>query len=337
MARYSDIGIDLGTATVIIEDSNGVLLNEPAVVAVDREARTVLAVGNEARRMVGRTPGNIVTIRPLRDGTITDFDLVGIMLRNFVQKVCGKHLFGGPRVILAMPAGVNEMESHGISTGLFESGVRSTQTVEKPVAAAIGAGVPIDAANGQMVVDIGAGLTHMVITSMGTVINRHPFNTAGDQMDEAIIRYIRRKHNTLIGEITAEDIKKNLGSAMPRDEELFMEVTGRNLITGLPKVLRISSDEVEEAIDETVMTLIEAIHGMLETTPAELAADIFENGIYLTGGGAKLYGLTERISRSLKVDCRLGENPSECVARGCAVIAENRRAYGKYINSRRKR
>lgn len=337
MAQLSDIGIDLGTASVIISArERGVLLNEPAVISVDRETRKVIAVGTHAREMVGRTPGNIVAMRPLREGMIADFDLVNIMLRHFVRQVCGKRLFGGARVIISMPAGVNEMEGHGIATGLFESGVRSTQMVEKPVAAALGAGMPIDAAYGQMVVDIGAGMTDMAVTSMGRIINRNYTQCAGDQLDDAIIRYIRRKYNVLIGEITAEDIKKNLGSAMPRDEELYMEVTGRDLITGLPKVLRVDSDEVEEAIDETVMTLIENIHSVLEHTPAELAADIFENGIVLTGGGAKLYGLAERVSKSLKVDCRLAENPQECVASGCARVANDRRNLGKYIISRRK-
>ncbi len=338
MATVLDIGVDLGTASVVIYGKGkGVVLNEPAVIAFDRETRNVLAVGEEARRMMGRTPGNIVAMRPLGDGMIADFELASAMLRYFVTKVVGKRILGGPRVLISMPAGVNEVERHSIMTSLFEAGARRTQLMERPIAAAIGAGLPIGEAYGQMVCDIGGGVTDIAVMAQGRIIVRDSVKIGGDLFDDAIIRYIRRKHNLLIGELTAEDLKINVGSAVPRSEQFYMEVTGRNLISGLPKVMRITSDEITEALDEPIQSLLEAIHAVLEHTPAELVADIFESGIVLSGGGAQLAGLCEAVALALKVDCHLAEDAQECVARGCGLTLENLSEYGQFLGDRKKR
>ncbi|MBE5770822.1 MAG: rod shape-determining protein [Clostridia bacterium] len=338
MATVLDIGVDLGTASVVIYGKGkGVVLNEPAVIAYDRDTRNVLAVGEEARRMMGRTPSNIVAMRPLGDGMIADFELASAMLRYFVTKVVGKRILGGPRVLISMPAGVNEVERHSIMTSLFEAGARRTQLMERPIAAAIGAGLPIGEAYGQMICDIGGGVTDIAVMAQGRIIVRDSVKIGGDLFDDAIIRYIRRKHNLLIGELTAEDLKINVGSAVPRNEQFYMEVTGRNLISGLPKVMRITSDEITEALDEPIQSLLEAIHAVLEHTPAELVADIFESGIVLSGGGAQLAGLCEAVSLALKVDCHLAEDPQECVARGCGLTLENLSEYGQFLGDRKKR
>lgn len=338
MATVLDIGIDLGTASVVIYGKGkGVVLNEPAVIAIDRETRNVLAVGEEARRMVGRTPGNIVAMRPLGDGMIADFEMASAMLRYFVAKAVGKRILGGPRVIMSVPAGVNEVERHSLTASLFEAGARRTRLMERPVAAALGAGLPIGEAYGEMICDIGGGVTDIAVLSLGRVIVRDTVKIGGDQFDDAIIRYIRRKHNLLLGEITAEDLKINIGSAIPRAEQFYMEVTGRNLLTGLPKIMRITSDEITEAIDEPLQALLEAIHAVLEHTPAELVADIFESGIMLSGGGAQLSGLTEAVALSLKVDCHLADDPQVCVARGCGLTLENWSEYGQFLGERRRR
>ena len=338
MATVLDIGIDLGTASVVIYGKGkGVVLNEPAVIAIDRETRNVLAVGEEARRMVGRTPGNIVAMRPLGDGMIADFEMASAMLRYFVAKAVGKRILGGPRVIMSVPAGVNEVERHSLTASLFEAGARRNRLMERPVAAALGAGLPIGEAYGEMICDIGGGVTDIAVLSLGRVIVRDTVKIGGDQFDDAIIRYIRRKHNLLLGEITAEDLKINIGSAIPRAEQFYMEVTGRNLLTGLPKIMRITSDEITEAIDEPLQALLEAIHAVLEHTPAELVADIFESGITLSGGGAQLSGLTEAVALSLKVDCHLADDPQVCVARGCGLTLENWSEYGQFLGERRRR
>lgn len=338
MATVLDIGIDLGTASVVIYGKGkGIVLDEPAVIAFDRDTRNVLAVGEEARRMMGRTPSNVVAMRPLGDGMIADFELTSAMLRYFVTKVIGKRLLGGPRVIISVPAGVNEVERHSIMASLFEAGARRTQLMERPIAAAIGAGLPIGEAYGEMICDIGGGVTDIAVMSLGRVIVRDTVKTGGDLFDDAIIRYIRRKHNLLIGELTAEDLKINIGSAIPRNEQFYMEVTGRNLISGLPKVMRITSDEITEALDEPLQSLLESIHAVLEHTPAELVADIFESGIMLSGGGALLSGLCEAVSLALKVDCRLADDAQECVARGCGLTLENWSEYGQFLGDRRKR
>ena len=331
----------VGTASVVIYGKGkDVVLNEPAVIAFDRDTRNVLAVGEEARRMMGRTPSNISAIRPLQNGMISDLEMACTMLRYFVGKVVGKRLIGGPRILISVPSGVNEMEKHRITTSLFETGARRTQLIDRPIAAAIGAGLPIGEAYGEMIVDIGGGMTDIAVISQGQIIATNKESAdkiGGDAFDDAIIRYIRRKHNLLIGEPTAEDLKISIGSALPRNEQFYMEITGRNLISGLPKVMRITSDEITEALDDPLHDLLEAIQAVLEKTPAELLADIFETGITLSGGGALLSGLSEAVALSLKVDCHVAEYPQECVARGCGLTLENWSEYGRYLNDRKKR
>lgn len=341
MASVLDIGVDLGTASVVIYGKGkDVVLNEPAVIAFDRDSRNVLAVGEDARRMIGRTPSNIVAMRPLQNGMVADLELASAMLRYFVSRVVGKRLIGGPRILISVPSGVNDTERHRLMTSLFETGARRTQIMERPIAAAIGARLPIGEAYGQMICDIGGGTTDIAVISQGRVItsNRESANQiGGDQFDDAIIRYIRRKHNLLIGELTAEDLKINIGSALPRNEQFYMEITGRNLLTGLPKVMRITSDEITEALDDPLHSLLETIQAVLEQSPAELLADIFETGITLSGGGAMLTGLCEAVAMALKVDCHLADAPQECVARGCGMTLENWGEYGQFLSDRRKR
>ncbi|MDD5898779.1 MAG: rod shape-determining protein MreB, partial [Clostridia bacterium] len=251
MASISDIGIDLGTSQILIYmKGKGIILREPTVVAIDRDTRNVLAYGDEARRMIGRTPGSILAIRPLRDGVISDYDLVSYMLKSFVTKAIGKHLFARPHAILALPTSVNEMEKRSLISTMFNAGMHRTQLLNRSLAAALGAGLPMDEAYGAMIVDISAGVTDIAVLSFGKVVVSDCAKVGGDRFDDAIIRHLRRKHNLLIGERTAEELKINIGSAIPRVEQLFMEVTGRNLITGLPKTMRITSDDITEAIDE---------------------------------------------------------------------------------------
>ena len=337
MASAADIGIDLGTSNVVIyARSKGIVLNEPAVVALERDTRSIRAIGTEAHRMIGRTPSGITAMRPLREGMVSDFELTSSMLHYFVTRVIGKHMFSRPRAVLSLPSGVNEMERRSISAIMFEAGARRTQLLDRPVAAAIGAGINITDAYGSMIVDIGAGMTDIAVLSLGRVIVSDAAKLGGDHFDDAIIRYLRRKHNFLIGERTAEELKINVASAMPPvGSKTGMDVTGRNLISGLPKLMHITSDEVYEAIDDPLTALIEAIHAVLEHTPAELAADVFDNGIVLSGGGARLSGLADAISTALKVDCRVADNPQECVATGCGLTLENLSEFGRYLNDGR--
>lgn len=338
MASAADIGIDLGTSNVLIyARGKGIVLNEPAVVALERDTRSIRAIGTEAHRMIGRTPSSIAALRPLREGMVSDFELTSSMLHYFVTQVIGKRMFARPRAVLSLPSGVNEMVKRSISAIMFEAGARRTQLLDRPVAAAIGAGINITDAYGSMIVDIGAGMTDIAVLSLGRVIVSDAAKLGGDHFDDAIIRYLRRKHNLLIGERTAEELKINIGSAMPRAEQMYLDVTGRNLISGLPKLMRITSDEIYEAIDDPLTALIEAIHAVLEHTPAELAADVFDNGIVLSGGGARLSGLADAISTALKVDCRVADNPQECVATGCGLTLENLAEFGRYLNDGRRR
>ena len=338
MAAINDIGIDLGTSSILIyEKGKGIILREPTVVAIERDSRGVLAFGEEASRMIGRTPSNILAIRPLRDGVITDYELVSFMLKGFVLKAVGKHLFSRPRAILALPDAVNEMEKRSLISTMFDAGMRRTQLINRSLAAALGAGLPIDEAYGTMIVDISAGVSDIAVLSLGKVVVSDCAKIGGDRFDDAIIRHLRRKHNLLIGERTAEELKITIGSAVPRTEQRYMEVTGRNLITGLPKTMRITNDDITEAIDEPLQQLIESIHGVLEHTPAELAADIFEYGIMLTGGGAKLFGLCESIADSLKVPCSCAEDPQVNVVMGCGLALENMRDLGRFLDDGRKR
>ena len=327
-----DLGIDMGTSHVVLYGKGkGVVLNEPGVVAVDRNTGKVLALGTDAEKMLGRAPGSILVSMPLIDGVISDFDLVSAMLRQFVSIAVGKHLFGGPRIILSVPSGVNDVEKHGLQTALFEAGARRTQVMDRSLAAAIGAGMDISQNLGQMVVDIGAGMTDIAVITMGQAAIAEAVRIGGHDFDEAIVHYILRKHSVLTGDVTAQELKKGIGSAMPRRDSLYMDVAGRDRLTGLPRLQRITSEEVNEAIDEPLQTLIGKIHSVLERTPAELAADIFDSGIVLTGGGACLLGLAEALSIALKIECRVAEDAQTCVARGCGRVLENPGTLGQYL------
>lgn len=338
MAQYNDIGIDLGTSNVFIYmRGKGIILKEPSVVAIDRDSRKVLAIGDDAQRMLGRTPSNILAVQPLRQGAISDFELTGIMLRYFMQKVIGRRLFSRPRAVMSIPSGVNEIEKRSIISVMFDAGMRRTQLLDKPLAAAIGAKLPIDEAYGTMIVDIGAGVTDIAIISMGQTVISGMSKIGGDQFSDAIIRHLRRKHNLLIGERSAEELKINIGSATPRSEEIYMDVTGRNLLTGIPKTMRITSDEVTEALDEPLQAFIESLHAALENTPAELAADIFERGITFTGGGAELFGLDEAIEKALNVPCHIASDPQTSVVRGCGEVLENPKDLNRFLDEGRKR
>ena len=332
MFGSQDIGIDLGTASVIIHvKGKGIVLREPSVVALERRGGKILAVGNEARRMLGRTPENIVAIRPLKDGVISDYDITEKMLRHYLRKVSGRHLFFKPRVVVCVPSGVTEVEKRSVVDAMMDAGARYTQLISEPIAAAIGAGLDIGRPHGTMVVDIGGGTCDTAVISMGTAVLSNSSKVAGDAFDEAIIRYMRKRHNLLIGERTAEDAKIYLGGAIQRPETVSMEIAGRNLVSGLPKTVNISSDEITEALEDPVFSIIEAIHSVLEQTPPELASDIYEIGITLTGGGALLYGLDELISERIKVPCVVADDPITCVARGTGMALENMALLGNTL------
>lgn len=319
-----DIGIDLGTASVLVYvRGRGVVLHEPSVVAINRETGELLAVGEEARRMLGRTPGNIVAIRPLRDGVISDYDTTERMLRYFMNKVIGKRLFARPRVMICVPSGVTEVEKRSVEDAARQAGARNVELIEEAIAAAIGAGLDISKPYGSMVVDIGGGTTDVAVISMGGAVDSESLRIAGDKFDEAIVRYLRKRHNLLIGERTAEDIKINIGSAYPRREILYMDVIGRCLSTGLPRTVRVGSDEMIEALEEPVQAVVETVHAVLERTPPELAADIADRGIVMTGGGSLLHGLDRLIQDHTKIPCYVAEDAVSCVAIGTGLALES--------------
>ncbi len=322
--EFNDIGIDLGTASVLVYvKGKGIVLREPSVVAVNRTTGEVIAIGEEARIMLGRTPGNIVAVRPLRNGVISNFHDTERMLRYFLRKVIGRRLFFKPRVVVCVPSGVTEVERRSVIEATEEAGARHTGLIEEPMAAAIGAGIDISAPFGNMVIDIGGGTTDIAVISLGGIVLSDSVKVAGDKFDDAIIRYMKKKHNMLIGERTAEEIKINIGSAFPRKEQIYMEVAGRNLISGLPKVVTISSNETIEALEEPLNTMMETLHGVLERVPPELSSDIAENGICMTGGGALLYGLDRLFSEKTGIPCYVAEDAISCVAIGTGLALDN--------------
>ena len=322
--EYNDVGIDLGTATVLVYvKGKGIVLREPSVVAVDRTTGQMVAIGEEARVMLGRTPGNIVAVRPLRDGVISNFHDTERMLRYFLRKVLGRRLFFKPKVIVCVPSGVTEVEKRSIIEATEDAGARHVSLMEEPIAAAIGAGLDIGQPVGQMVVDVGGGTTDIAVISLGGAVISGSIKCAGDKFDEAMIRYVKKKYNMISGERTAEDVKINIGSAFPRKEEAYMEITGRNLISGLPKTVTISSNETIEAFREPLNLIMEKVHSVLERTPPELAADIAENGICMTGGGAMLYGLDRLLAERCKIPCYVADDAVSCVAIGAGKALEH--------------
>ena len=301
MGFSPDIGIDLGTASVLVYvKGKGIVLQEPSVVAIDTSTNKVLAVGEEAQKMLGRTPGNIVAIRPLKDGVISDYDVTEKMLKHFIEKVTGGvglFRFFKPQIIVCVPSGVTEVEKRAVIDATMEAGARDVFLIEEPIAAAIGAGIEISQPNGSMVVDIGGGTSDVAVISLGGIVVSTSIKIAGDKFDEAIVKYMRKKHSILIGERTAEEIKINIGSAFPRDKEVTMDVRGRNLVSGLPETIKVSSEETLEALRESVAQIADAVHYVLEKTPPELSADISDKGILMTGGGSLLWGLDKLIAK----------------------------------------
>ena len=319
----SDIGIDLGTASVLVYiKGKGVVLKEPSVVAFDRDTNKIKAIGEEARLMLGRTPGNIIAVRPLRQGVISDYTVTEKMLKYFIQKAVGKQRFRKPRSSVCVPSGVTEVEKKAVEDATYQAGAREVEIIEEPIAAAIGAGIDISRPCGNMIVDVGGGTSDIAVISLGGTVVSTSVKIAGDDFDDAIVRYMRKKHNLLIGERTAEDIKIKIGSAYRRPESISMEVRGRNLVTGLPKTIEVSSEETEEALRETTAQIVEAVHSVLEKTPPELAADIADRGIVLTGGGCLLYGLEELIEEKTGITTMTSEDPMTAVAIGTGKYVE---------------
>lgn len=318
-----DIGIDLGTASILVYiKGKGVVLKEPSVVAFDRDTNKIKAIGEEARLMLGRTPGNIVAVRPLRQGVISDFTVTEKMLDHFVRKAVGKKTFRKPKIAVCVPSGVTEVEKKAVEDATYQAGAREVFIIEEPIAAAIGAGIDIARPCGNMIVDIGGGTTDVAVISLGGTVVSTSIKIAGDDFDEAIVRYMRKKHNLLIGERTAEDIKIKVGCCYPKAEVESIDVRGRNLVTGLPKTVTVTSEETEEALREATAQIVEAVHSVLERTPPELTADIADRGIVLTGGGALLRGLEELLESKTGINTMTAEDPMKCVAIGTGKYVE---------------
>ena len=318
-----DIGIDLGTATVIAYvKGKGIVLREPAVVAVDNNTGDVVAVGNEARRMLGRTPGNIVATRPLRDGVISDYTVTEKMLKYFINKVGGKSIFA-PRIMICIPSRVTEVEKKAVIDAATQAGARKVYLIEEPIAAAIGAGIDISKPCGNMVVDIGGGTTDIAVISLGGSVVSTSIKVAGDKFDEYIIKYLKKKYNIMVGERTAEDLKVNVGCVFPKIQDIEMDVRGRDLITGLPTTITVHSSEMLEALQEPAMMIVDAVHSVLERTPPELAADISDKGIYMTGGGCLIDGLDKLIQQKLGITVMIAQDTVSCVALGTGKALDN--------------
>ena len=316
----ADIGIDLGTANVLVYvDGKGIVLEEPSVVAIEKNTNTVLAVGNEARRMIGRTPANIVAIRPLKDGVISDYEATEKMLKYFTERIVEKKGFGRlvmPRIMVCVPTGVTEVEKKAVEEATREAGAREVYIIEEPIAAAIGAGLDISLPNGNMVIDIGGGTTDIAVISLGGAVVSDSIKIGGDKFDSAIVSYVKKKHNLLIGERSAEKLKIEIGTAMKTDEEKTMKISGRNIVKGLPETIEVSSREIAEALEECVKQIVTTARSVLEKTPPELAADISTSGIVMTGGGALLKNLDKRIEEATGINVIVADEPLSCVARG---------------------
>ena len=319
----SEIGIDLGTASILVyAKGKGIVLKEPSVVAYDKESNKIKAVGEEARQMIGRTPGNIVAVRPLRQGVISDYEVTEKMLKYFISKAIGKRAFRKPRISICAPSGITEVEKKAVEEATYQAGAREVSIIEEPIAAAIGAGIDITRPFGNMIVDIGGGTTDVAVISLGGTVVSTSIKVAGDDFDEAITRYVRKKHNLMIGERTAEDIKIQIGTVYATPQAKSMEVKGRDTITGLPKSVTLNSEEIREALKDASAQIMETIHSILEKTPPELAADVAERGIVLTGGGALLGGLEELIEEETGINTIVAEEPALAVAIGTGQYME---------------
>jgi len=329
-----DVGIDLGTANTLVHvRGKGIVINEPSWVAMDKRTRIPLAIGLEAKEMVGRTSGTIVVVRPLRDGVISEFEITEAMLEYFIGKVHEQSVvpLPRPRVVVGIPSGVTEVEKRAVYDAAMSAGARETFLVEEPTAAALGAGLPIGETRGSMIVDIGGGTTELAVMSMGGVVVSRSLRVAGDEMDEDIVQYIRNKYNVLIGERVAEQIKWNIGSAFPLPVEKTVEVRGRNMVTGLPESIEISSVEVREALTQSVLVIVETIKDALDEVPPEIVSDLMDIGICLSGGGALLQGLADRLSDELRLRVWVAEDPLTCVVRGAGMILDDFAGLGRYL------
>jgi len=318
-----DIGIDLGTASVIAYvKGKGIVLREPAVVAVNNITKEVLAVGNEARRMLGRTPGNIVATRPLRDGVISDYTVTEKMLKYFISRIGGRFLFA-PRIMICIPSQITEVEKKAVIDAASNAGARKVYLIEEPIAAAIGAGIDISKPCGNMIVDVGGGTTDIAVISLGGAVVSTSIKVAGDKFDEFIVKYIKKKYNVMIGERTAEDLKVSIGCVFPKFQDMEIDVRGRDLITGLPKTITLYSSEIMEALEEPAMMIVDAVHSVLEKTPPELAADISDKGIYMTGGGCLIDGFDKLLQEKTGINVMIAEDAISCVAKGTGKALDN--------------
>ena len=332
-----DIGIDLGTANTLVHvKGKGVILREPSVVAVNKKSNEILAVGDSAKSMIGRTPGNIVAIRPMKDGVIADFDVTQNMLKYFIKKAMSKGLFSKPRVVICVPSGVTEVEKRAVEEATLQAGAKEAYLIEEPMAAAIGANLPVEEPSGSMVVDIGGGTSEVAVISLGGIVTSKSLRVAGDELDEAIVHYVKKEYNLMIGERTAEEIKVTIGAAYPKPKEETIEIRGRDLITGLPKNLTITSSEITEAIKEPINSIVDSIKYTLEKTPPELASDIMDRGIMLTGGGALLSGLDKLIKEETGMPVTIAERPLDCVVMGAGKVLDEIETLKKVLISPKK-
>jgi rod shape-determining protein MreB len=328
----SDVAIDLGTAnTLVYVKGKGIVLNEPSVVAVDKATGRVLAVGSEAKAMLGRTPEGITAVRPLKDGVIADFEVTEDLLRELIKKVQRRRFLVRPRIIICVPSGITEVEKRAVRDSAQHAGAREVFLVAEPVAAAIGVGLPVDTPTGNMVIDIGGGTTEIAVIALNGIVNETSIRVGGDEMDDAIVQYVKRLHNLLIGDQTAEQIKVRIGSAFELEEELEMEVKGRDLIVGIPKTIKITSEEVREALEEPIAQIEAALKQSLEKTPPELSADIVDRGIVMSGGGALLRGLDKRMREATNLPIYVADDPLTCVVLGTGKVLDNLEQYEKVI------
>jgi len=328
----NDIGIDLGTAnTLVFVRGQGIVLNEPSVVAIEVASKKVLAVGAEAKEMVGRTPGAIMPIRPLKDGVIADFEITEILLSNFIRRAVKHRYLMKPRIVISVPSGITEVEKRAVRDSAENAGARDVFLIQEPMAAAIGVGLPVHLPSGTMVIDVGGGTSEIAVIALNGVVNNISIRIGGDEMDEAIMLYLKKNYNLLIGERTAEELKMKIGSAYPLDEEESMEVKGRDLVAGIPKTMKISSVQVREALSEPVDAIVEAVRQALEETPPELAADILDKGIVVTGGGALLIGMDNRLREETNLPINVAEDPLTCVVRGTGKVLEDMSHFSKVL------
>lgn len=332
-----DIGIDLGTANTLVHvKGKGIVIREPSVVAINKKNNEVLAVGDAAKSMIGRTPGNIVAIRPMKDGVIADFDVTQSMLKHFIKSAMSTGIFSKPRVVICVPSGVTEVEKRAVEEATLQAGAKEAYLIEEPMAAAIGANLPVEEPSGSMVVDIGGGTSEVAVISLGGIVTSKSLRIAGDELDESIVHYVKKEYNLMIGERTAEEIKMAIGAAYPKPKEETIEIRGRDLITGLPKNLTITSTEITEALKEPVNAIVDAIKYTLEKTPPELAADIMDRGIMLTGGGALLSGLDKLIKEETGMPVSIAERPLDCVVLGSGKVLDEIETLKKVLISPKK-